>query len=68
MGHLIGRGGLFSLVLVLFLLPSLLVLCDRIIIDKAWTHPIQTYREKMREKRKQMQGQVKAKLAKHFES
>jgi len=44
------------------------VLCDRIIIDKAWTHPIQTYREKMREKRKQMQGQVKAKLAKHFES
>ena len=68
LGHLIGRGGLFSLVLVLFLLPSLLVLCDRIIIDKAWTHPIQTYREKMREKRKQMQGQVKAKLAKHFES
>ncbi len=32
MGHLIGRGALFSMVLVLSLLPALLTLCDRPIL------------------------------------
>lgn len=32
MGHLIGRGALFSMVLVLTLLPALLTLCDRPIL------------------------------------
>ena len=33
LGHLIGRGGLYSMVLVLTVLPALLVLFDRIVTD-----------------------------------
>ena len=36
LGHLIGRGALFSVILVLTVLPSLLVLFDSIITRKEW--------------------------------
>lgn len=36
LGHLIGRGGLFSVILVLTVLPSLLVLFDRFIVGDGW--------------------------------
>lgn len=45
LGHLIGRGGLLSVMLVLTLLPALLVLCDRLIIEKDWKKPGRKIRE-----------------------
>lgn len=45
LGHLIGRGGLLSMILVLTLLPALLVLCDSIIIEKNWKKPGRKIRE-----------------------
>lgn len=45
LGHLIGRGGLLSVMLVLTLLPALLVLCDRLIIEKDWKEPGRKIRE-----------------------
>ena len=45
LGHLIGRGGLLSVILVLTLLPALLVLCDRLIIEKDWKKPGRKIRE-----------------------
>ena len=45
LGHLIGRGGLLSVILVLTLLPALLVLCDRLIIEKDWKEPGRKIRE-----------------------
>ena len=39
LGHLIGRGALFSVFLVLTVLPALLVLCDRIITSNEWEVP-----------------------------
>ena len=45
MGHLIGRGGLLSVMLVLTLLPALLVLCDPLIIEKDWKKPGRKIRE-----------------------
>lgn len=36
LGHLIGRGGLFSVILVLTVLPALLVLFDRIVTSNEW--------------------------------
>lgn len=45
LGHLIGRGGLLSVILVLTLLPALLVLCDRMIIEKDWKEPGRKIRE-----------------------
>lgn len=45
LGHLIGRGGLLSVMLVLTLLPALLVLCDRLIIEKDWKKPGKKIRE-----------------------
>lgn len=36
LGHLIGRGALFSVILVLTVLPALLVLFDRIIMSNEW--------------------------------
>lgn len=36
LGHLIGRGALFSVILVLTVLPALLVLFDRIITSNEW--------------------------------
>ena len=43
--HLIGRGGLLSVILVLTLLRALLVLCDRLIIEKDWKEPGRKIRE-----------------------
>ena len=43
--HLIGRGGLLSVMLVLTLLPALLVLCDPLIIEKDWKKPGRKIRE-----------------------
>ena len=45
LGHLIGRGGLLSVMLVLTLLPALLVLCDPLIIEKDWKKPGRKIRE-----------------------
>ena len=45
LGHLIGRGGLLSVMLVLTLLPALLVLCDPLIIEKDWKEPGRKIRE-----------------------
>lgn len=45
LGHLIGRGGLLSVILVLTLLPALLVLCDPLIIEKDWKKPGRKIRE-----------------------
>lgn len=45
LGHLIGRGGLLSVMLVLTLLPALLVLCDPLIIEKGWKKPGRKIRE-----------------------
>lgn len=51
LGHLIGRGGLFSVILVLTVLPSLLVLFDRIITSNEWDR-LQKYLKRRHEKRK----------------
>ena len=45
LGHLIGRGGLLSVMLVLTLLPALLVLCDPLIIERDWKKPGRKIRE-----------------------
>ena len=45
LGHLIGRGGLLSVMLVLTLLPALLVLCDPLIIEKDCKKPGRKIRE-----------------------
>ena len=45
LGHLIGRGGLLTVMLVLTLLPALLVLCDPLIIEKDWKKPGRKIRE-----------------------
>lgn len=45
LGHLIGRGGLLSVMLVLTLLPALLVLFDRFIIEKDWKQSRRKIRE-----------------------
>lgn len=39
LGHLIGRGGLFSMILVLTVLPALLVLFDRLVMGKRKAGP-----------------------------
>ncbi len=39
LGHLIGRGGLLSVILVLTLLPALLMLFDGIVVEKEWKRP-----------------------------
>ena len=51
LGHLIGRGGLFSVILVLTVLPALLVLFDRIITSNEWDR-LQKYLKRRHEKRK----------------
>ena len=51
LGHLIGRGGLFSVILVLTVLPALLVLFDRIITSNEWDR-LQKHLKKRHEKRK----------------
>ena len=45
LGHLIGRGSLLTVMLVLTLLPALLVLCDPLIIEKDWKKPGRKIRE-----------------------
>ena len=51
LGHLIGRGGLFSVILVLTVLPALLALFDRIITSNEWDR-LQKHLRKRHEKRK----------------
>ena len=51
LGHLIGRGALFSVILVLTVLPALLVLFDRIITSNEWKR-FQDYRKKRRQRAK----------------
>ena len=51
LGHLIGRGALFSVILVLTVLPALLVLFDRIITSNEWDR-LQKYLKQRHEKRK----------------
>lgn len=51
LGHLIGRGGLFSVILVLTVLPALLVLFDRIVTNNEWNR-LQTFLKKQHEKGK----------------
>ena len=51
LGHLIGRGALFSVILVLTVLPALLVLFDRIITSNEWDR-LQKYLKRRHEKRK----------------
>ena len=49
LGHLIGRGALFSVILVLTVLPALLVLFDRIITSNEWKR-FQDHRKKRRQR------------------
>ena len=51
LGHLIGRGALFSVILVLTVLPALLVLFDHIITSNEWDR-LQKYLKRRHEKRK----------------
>lgn len=51
LGHLIGRGGLFSVILVLTVLPSLLVMFDRIITSNEWER-LHKFIKRRHEKRK----------------
>ena len=51
LGHLIGRGALFSVILVLTVLPALLMLFDRIITSNEWDR-LQKYLKRRHEKRK----------------
>ena len=51
LGHMIGRGALFSVILVLTVLPALLVLFDRIITSNEWDR-LQKYLKQRHEKRK----------------
>ena len=53
LGHLIGRGALFSVFLVLTVLPALLVLCDRIITSNEWDRL-----QKFLKKRHDRQGEL----------
>lgn len=50
LGHLIGRGALFSATLVLTVLPSLLVLFDRIIMSNEWGRGMKYLRERRKKK------------------
>ena len=50
LGHLIGRGALFSVFLVLTVLPALLVLCDRIITSNEWDR-LQKFLKKRHDRR-----------------
>lgn len=52
-GHLIGRGGLLSSILVLTVLPALLVLFDRIITSNEWDR-LQKMQKKRHERRKKL--------------
>lgn len=51
LGHLIGRGGLFSVILVLTVLPALLVLFDKIITSNEWDR-LHKFLERRRQKRR----------------
>lgn len=72
LGHLIGRGALISVIMVLFLLPYLLTLADRWIV-KDGEHPKMnlkqrwnTWREELR--RKKLEKQLKEKEAEENEN
>ena len=53
LGHLIGRGALFSVFLVLTVLPALLVLCDRIITSNEWDR-LQKFLKKRHDRRMEL--------------
>lgn len=55
LGHLIGRGGLFSMILVLTALPALLALADGWIVEKKWRAAA-----KARQAKRKENGGVKA--------
>lgn len=67
LGHLIGRGALFSVILVLTVLPALLVLFDSIITSNEWDR-IQKKRQKLREKRRNAVKTAVKSLGKPFSS
>lgn len=67
LGHLIGRGGLYSMVLVLTVLPSLLVLCDWWVTGDEWKHPKRFLKKKYIDQRSIWQsklGTVKTRFGK----
>ncbi len=68
LGHLIGRGGFLSLVLVLTLLPALLVLTDGLVIEKKWKGSRRRIRERYVTRRQQFHEraeQIRTKLEEH---
>ena len=68
LGHLIGRGGFLSLILVLTLLPALLVLTDGLIIEKKWKGSRRRIRERYVSRRQQFHAraeQIRTKLEEH---
>lgn len=67
LGHLIGRGGLFSMILVLTVLPALLVMADGLILDKRWKARMEKMRirmERRQKERMQKTGTQKERLKK----
>lgn len=65
LGHLIGRGALFSVILVLTVLPALLVLFDSIITSNEWDR-IQKKRQELRKKRRNAVKTAVKSLGKSF--
>ena len=68
LGHLIGRGGFLSLILVLTLLPALLVLTDGLVIEKKWKGSRRRSRERYVTRRQQFHEraeQIRTKLEEH---
>ena len=68
LGHLIGRGGFLSLVLVLTLLPALLVLTDGLVIEKKWKGSGRRLRERYVTRKQQFHRraeQIRTRLEEH---
>ena len=59
LGHLIGRGGLYSMVLVLTVLPALLVLFDRIVTDNEFER-FESWRNRRRRLKKPQKREADA--------
>lgn len=60
LGHLIGRGGLFSVILVLTVLPALLVLFDSIITSNEWDRLNGWIKRRRQKRRDRIKAGVKA--------
>ena len=63
LGHLIGRGGLYSMVLVLTVLPALLVLFDRIVTDNEFER-FESWRNRRRRLKKPQKREADAECRK----